>query len=438
MTYEQALDYLDSLIDFEKLGATYFGRDRFQLANVRALLQGLGRPQDSLKIVHIAGTKGKGSTAAMLDAILRASGYTVGLFTNPHLVDIRERTRVNGRMIGKRDFAAAVAAVRPLVEQINSDPDQSDITFYEAHLAVALLYFSRKRVNVAVVETGLGGRLDATNALEPVVCAITRIDHDHTDLLGDRLEDIAREKAGILKPGVPCVIGPQVPEVMPILRDQSSTVGAPVVPCPVVEAEGNADAFTVRGRRAYEGLRLPLPGRHQRENAAVAIGLAECLAGVGLRVPNEALQLGLARLKWPGRFQVLETAPTIVLDVAHNAISAQVLREGLEELLGDRPASARLLLVVGMPRDKDIAGFARILFPVAHRVFCTRADSPRAAEPEVVRGAGRGLTPELTCVPTVAAALGRARREARARDVVCVTGSFHVVGEAMLELGIRP
>lgn len=438
MTYERSLDYLDSLIDYEKLGATYFGRDRFQLANVQALLQGLGRPQDSLRVVHIAGTKGKGSTAAMLDAMLRASGHAVGLFTKPHLVDIRERTRLAGRMISKRDFAAAVTTVRPLVEQINADPDESDITFYEAHLATALLCFSQRRVDVAVVETGLGGRLDATNALDPILCAITRIDYDHTDLLGNRLQDIAREKAGILKPDVPCVIAPQVPEVTRVLRARASAAGAPIVSCPVVEADDGGETFTVKGQRLHKGLRLPLRGCHQRENAAVAVGLAECLTGLGIAVPDEAVRRGLAGLKWPGRFQVLEGAPPIVLDVAHNAISAKVLREGLEEFLGSRPPPARLFLVVGMPRDKDITAFGRTLFPIADRVFCTRADSPRAAPPERLCEAARSLTCQLTCVPTVAQAVSRARREAGARDVVCVTGSFHVVGEAMVELGIRP
>jgi dihydrofolate synthase/folylpolyglutamate synthase len=440
MTYEQAEQYLDSLIDFEKLGAAYFGRDRFQLANVRALLDGLGRPQDALKIVHIAGTKGKGSTAAMLDAILRASGCTVGLFTQPHLIDIRERTRLGGRMIPKRDFAAAVATARPLVEQINSDRQQSDITFYEAHLAIALLYFSEQQAEIGIMETGLGGRLDATNALDPVVCAITRIDYDHTDLLGDRLEDIAREKAGILKRNVPCVVAPQVPEVMAVLEEQATQVGAPLIPSPTVAVHDGSNTFTVRARQTYDELALPLAGAHQRENAALAIGLAERLAerlaDNGPEVTADAVRRGLAHVRWPGRFQVIEGAPTIVLDVAHNPVSAQVLRQGLETLLARDPEPARLLLVVGMPRDKDIPAFARIMFPLADRVFCTRAESSRAAEPERLCEAGRNLAAELIPVPTVPQALGQACRAARPHDVVCVTGSFHVVGEAMVELDI--
>ncbi|MBM3498953.1 MAG: hypothetical protein FJX74_09815, partial [Armatimonadetes bacterium] len=261
--YSDALAYLHSLIDFEKLGAVYFGRDRFQLATVRRLLAALGEPQTRLRIVHIAGTKGKGSTAAILDSILRAGGLRVGLFTQPHLVDMRERTRVDGRPLTEADFVAAVAAIRPEVDRLNAGSEGEPVTFYEAHLAAALTAFAARGVEVAVMETGLGGRLDATNALSPIATAITRIDYDHTDILGERLEDIAREKAGILKPGVPCVFAPQAPEVAEVLRQQAAAVGAPVRPCPEVIERGDG-SFDLRGARPYEGLRLPLAGRHQR------------------------------------------------------------------------------------------------------------------------------------------------------------------------------
>jgi dihydrofolate synthase/folylpolyglutamate synthase len=436
MTYDEALAYLDSLIDFEKLGAVYFGRDRFQLAGTRRLLAELGDPQERLRITHIAGTKGKGSTAAMLDAILRAHGLHVGLFTKPHLVDIRERTRVDGRLISPAEFAAAVARVRPLVARINDTPGAEPITFYEAHLAASVLYFADSGVDLAIMETGLGGRLDATNALQPVVCAITRIDYDHTEIIGDRLEDIAREKAGILKPGVPCLFAPQAPEVMAILEAQAAAVGAPVLRCPRVAVGDDPATFSVLGCRTYDRLSLPLRGGHQRENAAVAIGLAEALGSAGADLTAEAVRAGLAGLHWPGRFQVVEGQPTLILDVAHNAVSARVLKQGLEEQLSPMP-DRRLFLVVGMPRDKDIAAFADALFPLAARVICTQAHSPRAAAPEVLCGAARELGVAAVCLPTVAAGLAEARRLAGPQDVVCVTGSFHVVGEAMELLGIR-
>jgi dihydrofolate synthase / folylpolyglutamate synthase len=439
MTYAEALAWLHSLIDFERLGATYFGRDRFQLAGTRRLLTRLGDPQGRLHIVHIAGTKGKGSTATMLDAILRAHGRSVGLFTQPHLTDIRERTRVNGRMISPADFAEAVAQVRPLVAEVNDTPGNEPITFYEAHLALSVWHFARAGIEFAIMETGLGGRLDATNALEPVACAITRIDFDHTDILGDRIEGIAREKAGILKPGVPCVFQPQRPEVQQVLEAQAAAVGAPLVPFPrIVSVSDEEGPFTIEASRTYEGLSLPLTGKHQRENAAAAIALAEMLGPHGVDVSVDGVRAALTSLNWPGRFQVVEGRPTVVLDVAHNAVSAQALRDGLEHLLRSRPRGTGLVLVVGMARDKDIDAFAATLFPLAARVVCTRAESPRAASPERIFEAASALGAKGESVPTVAGALARARELAGPGGVVCVTGSFHVVGEAMVAMGIQP
>jgi dihydrofolate synthase/folylpolyglutamate synthase len=435
--YDRALGYLNSLIDFEKLGAMYFGRDRFQLATVRTLLSAVDDPQQALRIVHIAGTKGKGSTAAILDSILRAAGLRVALFTQPHLVDIRERTLVDGRPISEAEFVSAVDRVRPHADRLNAQPNAEPVTFYEAHLVAALLAFAQREAQIAIIETGLGGRLDATNALQPEATAITRVDYDHTDILGDHLEAIAREKAGILKPGVPCIFAPQAPEVTAILEAQAAAVGAPVEPLPAT-TEHNGGLLDVRGRRTYEGLRLALRGRHQHENAALSVGLAELVDPSGACVTQEAVRSGLANVRWPGRFQVLESEPTLVLDVAHNPVSAQVLRRGLEDLRAQRPARGRLLLVVGIAKDKDVPGFVGMLAPIADCVVCTQAHSPRAATPEVVAEAARALGAEIVCRPTVADALREVRRVARPEDVVCVTGSFHVVGEAMQALGIDP
>jgi len=434
--YAEALTYLNSLVDFEKLGATYFGRDRFQLSTVRRLLAELGDPQAGLQIVHIAGTKGKGSTAAMLDAILRAAGRRVGLFTQPHLVDMRERTRVFGRMLTRAEFAEAIARARPVVDGLNAEPGGEAVTFYEAHLAAALVAFAAVGVEIALMETGLGGRLDATNALTPVATAITRIDYDHTDILGERLEDIAREKAGILKPAVPCVFAPQPPEAAEVLLSQAAAVGAPVRELPRVRDQGDG-SFDIRAAGVYRGLRLPLAGRHQRENAAVAVALAEMLADLGHEIPETAVRTGLAAVTWPGRFQLLPGRPTAVLDVAHNRVSAEVLREGLRDLLAAGPGR-KALLVVGIAKDKDVPGFVEALAPVAAQMICTRAGSPRAAEPAAIEAAALACGLPTVCVPTVPEAVRHAVQVAGDRDVVCVTGSFHVVGEAMQTLGVRP
>ncbi|MGQ9730590.1 MAG: bifunctional folylpolyglutamate synthase/dihydrofolate synthase [Candidatus Zipacnadales bacterium] len=424
MTYDEALRYLESLIDFEKLGATYFGRDRFQLATVRELLKRLEHPEEAFKIVHIAGTKGKGSTAAMLDSILRTAGVRTGLFTQPHLVDIRERTLVEGRMVTQRELAQAVSRLRPNVEELNARRDVEPVTFYEAHLAAALLMFAARSVEIAIIETGLGGRLDATNALQPVVCAITRIDYDHTDILGHSIEGIAREKAGILKCGVPCVFAPQAPEVVAVLEAEAKRVAAPVVSLP------DADRF--------RNIKLSLVGNHQIENARVAVALAEILAQQGVKLEPEHIVKGLENVHWPGRFQVLWGQPTLVLDVAHNAVSAQVLREGLERLLQEREPSARLHLIVGMARDKDMKAFIHTLGPLAVSLTATRAQSPRAASPEAMAALAQGIVDDVRCISTVAKAVRTVQSTAALNDVVCVTGSFHVVGEAMQALGIEP
>ena len=437
VAYGEALAYLNSLIDFEKLGATYFARDRFQLATVRRLLHDLGDPQAGLHVVHIAGTKGKGSTAAILDSILRAAGLRVGLFTQPHLVDIRERTRVDGHPLSQAEFASAVAHVRPEVDRLNAEPDAEPVTFYEAHLAAALVAFAARGVEVAIMETGLGGRLDATNALSPVATAITRIDYDHTDILGERLEDIAREKAGILKPGVPCVFAPQTPEVAAILRDHAVATGAPERRCPAV-VERDDGTFDLLAMQTYARLSLPLAGRHQRENAAVAVALCEMLQGAGYGVPETAVRAGMAAARWPGRFQVLAGGPTLVLDVAHNRVSAQVLRAGLQGLMSSRDLRPALILVVGIAKDKDVSGFVETLAPLAALMVCTRAASPRAADPETIAASARPCGGQVVCLPTVSEALAHARKAAKASDVICVTGSFHVVGEAMQALGIEP
>jgi dihydrofolate synthase/folylpolyglutamate synthase len=324
------------------------------------------------------------------------------------------------------------------VEQINAEPEQDPTTFYEAHLAASLLFFAEEGVDFAIIETGLGGRLDATNALSPVVCAITRIDYDHTEILGDDLTDIAREKAGIIKPGVPCVLAPQAPEVSAVIEAQAASVGAPIIAGPAVEAESSGDHFTVRAGQVYGDLRLPLPGRHQRENAAVALGVVEALADFGVRPEPERVRAALETLRWPGRFQVLPGRPTVVLDVAHNAVSARALREDLERLAAEQPEAPAVILVVGMARDKDLAAFAATLFPLAAQVLCTGAHSPRAAAPEALAEAGKraGVAPRI--VATVPEALAEARSLARPQDVICITGSFHVVGEAMEALGVEP
>lgn len=432
MTYEDALVYLDGLIDFEKVGANYFGADRFQLATVRRLLEGLGSPHQRLACLHIAGTKGKGSTAAMCDALLRAAGFRVGLFTKPHLVDVRERTRLDGRMIEPGHFARMVRAMRPVIDEINADPQSADITYYEAQAALALTYFAEQEVDFAVVETGLGGRLDATNVLIPLVCGITRVDFDHVDLLGDTLAAIAAEKAGILKPGVPCVVAPQEPEALAPIAARAAEVGAPLLPPAAIEDA--RETFTLRvGEARYDGLRLPLHGTYQRVNAATGLAMVHALGAERVRLQPEQVGAGLAQVRLRGRFDIVREQPTVVLDVAHNAVSARALRETLQHVLAARRP---LIAVVGLQNDKDAEGFARELFPVCDAVVLTRFHGARSLPPEELARRVAGFAPRGQTAASVAGALAEALAQAGTDGAVCVTGSFHIVGEAMEALGV--
>ncbi len=346
MTYQEALAYLDGLIDFEKVGASYFGADRFQLSTVRRLLGALGNPQQRLACLHIAGTKGKGSTAAMADSILRACGFRVGLFTKPHLIDIRERVRLDSRMISRDDFARLVEQIKPAIHSINAEPGQQGITFYEALVALALCHFEAEGTDFAVIEAGLGGQLDATNVLEPRVCAITRIDFDHMELLGNSLREIAAEKAGILKAGVPCVVAPQEPEAMAPIVEHAAAVGAPLrAPAEVVD-QGAAFGLRLAGE-LFAPLQVPLHGQYQRLNAATALAMVDALGPGAVPLRPERVRAGLAQVRLRGRFDIVRRTPTVVLDVAHNPLSARALRETLEqmfpvladELDGDVPAA---------------------------------------------------------------------------------------------------
>ena len=293
MTYADAVAYLESLVDFERLGFRRHFADTVSLDSIRALLGLLGNPQHGLACVHIAGTKGKGSTAAILESILTAAGLRVGLFSSPHLVSFRERIRIAGEMVSEADIAWAVEQVQPGIERLRAESQLNPSTFFEAYTAMAYLLFRRDGVDLAIMETGLGGRLDATNTCEPIACAITTLGLDHTEILGDTIEQIAREKAGIIKPGVPVVTAPQEPAAMAVLQQVAQAVGA--------------RAF--QPAAVPEGLRLSLFGDHQRVNLSVALGLVDVLREQGYTISDEAVRTGCRSVRWPGRLQIVGERP---------------------------------------------------------------------------------------------------------------------------------
>ena len=410
-TLDEVLSYLARFTDYERQAHS---KRVYTLARMRRLIDALGRPDRAMKCVHIAGTKGKGSTAHMTEAILRGHGLTTGLYTSPHLVHLLERIRIDGDPIAPKAFVAVMNAMRPVLDRLRP-------TFFETMTAAAFVAFKRAKVAVAVIEVGLGGRLDATNVIEPAVCGITRIDYDHTDKLGTTLGAIAREKAGILKPGVEAVTSEIRPAALrEILRPGNplSRVGKNLCIRNVTAADSML-GFTLEGARCGPlRLRLPLLGRHQAENAAVAVGLAERVAPLA----SHRVARALGRVSLPGRVEIVSRRPLTVVDTAHNPFSARSTRAALAPFEG-----RRWNVVFGASRDKNVRGMLRALVRPGDRWFVTAAKSPRALSPAELAAMVKGSVP----VATVERALRLAVKAARPRDLVLVTGSFYVAGEAL-------
>ncbi|MDZ7385947.1 MAG: bifunctional folylpolyglutamate synthase/dihydrofolate synthase [candidate division KSB1 bacterium] len=396
------------------------------MERITALLERLGNPQGQFATVHIAGTNGKGSTAATLAAILTHAGIRTGLYTSPHLVRPEERIVVNGVPIAAEDFVELIATVRPWVNELNA-------TFFEAMTALAFLHFARQDVEIAVVEVGLGGRLDATNVIHPLLTLITSIDIDHTQQLGATVEQIALEKAGIIKPGVPCLTSAASAEARAVLRSVAEERGAPFF---TVEDLYQVADVTLTDRitrlsllnEHFSVLHLEtsLVGGHQVSNAALAVGAAHLLAQQEARITHEAVRAGLAKVHWPGRLQRISDLPTIVVDVAHNPAAVQCVVEALR-LFHFR----RLLLVMGVMRDKDYQAMVKAIAPVTHRAIAVAPATPRALPSEELAAAFRAHGVPSAVEDSPAAGLGRALSFAEPDDLILCTGSHYTVGEIL-------
>lgn len=416
MTYSTAVAYLYRL---QKHGI------KLGLATMMALMARLGMPQIRYRALHIAGTNGKGSTAAMAAAILQAAGYRVGLYTSPHLVEFRERIRVNGEMIAESQVAQLTEQLQALC-RLDLSP-----TFFEYTTAMALQHFADSGVDVAVLEVGLGGRFDATNVVTPMACAITTISLDHQEYLGTTLSSIAFEKGGIMKPGVPVVVGRLDEDAWGTIEQVAGERQAPMFRlnrdfC----AEGKTpQRFSYRGLgMQYEGLTCPLEGRHQLDNAACALALLGAAASQGITVETEAVQAGLRAVNWAGRLEVVDRRPTILLDGAHNPAAVRALADYLT--CSDRSfRSHPIVLVLGMMRDKDHRGFVEPLKCLVDAVVLTQADIPRAATALELQVSLEGLLPHPHVVPSPGEAMALAKQLATPDGLVCVTGSLMLVGE---------
>jgi len=441
--YNQALDYLYSFVDYSLKHASELAKADFNLERMRALMAELGNPQEAYPTIHIAGTKGKGSVAALCASALRAAGYKTGLYTSPHLQDFCERIQVDGQPISHAELAALVEEIKPAVARIPK------LTTFELTTALGFLYFARhtvpaslrENVNAAVIEVGLGGRLDATNIITPRVAVITSLSYDHTAVLGDTLTLIAGEKAGIIKPGVPVVSSPQKEEALKVLEKVSAERQAPLilvgreVTYQPGEQSLDGQGFSVQPAPGLLGcsvfsnqystaLWIPLLGAHQVENAATAYA---ALKASGLDVPDEAIQEGFAEVRWPGRFEIARREnPTIILDSAHNQDSFEKLAATLETYFPGR----KVTLIFGVSEDKHLAAMLTAMKPLLERVIATKADHPRALEPEKIVEMARQLGLVCEAAAPVETALKRALEfSQKDGSIVVSAGSIFVTAE---------
>ena len=425
---------------------------KFDLTHMRVLLNALDHPERRFPSVLIAGTNGKGSTAATLASILQASGLRTGLYTSPHLVRINERICINGENIDDEKFALVHDMVERTAERLIEDGELPwHPSFFEMLTAMAFEHFATSKLNIAVLEVGMGGRLDATNVVDPRVSVITDISLDHEKFLGNTIAEIAREKAGIIRPRGVVVTLPQTPAANDVIGnailDQNATAvsAAPYVP-PVSPAAPSYAPTNTGDPRILSRYPLQLPGkqilvetsligRHQLRNIALAIGAAEELSKQGFPVTAESIEQGIRETRWPGRFQVIPataSAPEYVFDVAHNPAGAWALRSTLSNSYEDR----RLIFIFGAMRDKAIAEMCEILFPLAERVIATQADNPRSATPQEITQAAQRTHAEIEPSPDVPSALARAKEIAGTDGIIVITGSIYVVGEAIRALGV--
>jgi dihydrofolate synthase/folylpolyglutamate synthase len=452
--HDAAIRFLLDRIDYERMQHMPYGVAELRLSRMTELLDLLGSPQRGMPIVHVAGTKGKGSTSAAIAAVLSAAGYRTGLFTSPHLERPEERIAVNGLACQPEELGELIADIRPAVEELDRlaarrGGGEIGPTYFEITTAAAFLHFARFEVDLAVLEVGLGGRFDATNVCTPLVSVITSISLDHTRQLGDTLSAIAGEKAGIVKPGVPVVSGVVAEEPREVIRETCRQRG-----CRLIElgtdfdfeyrparnlqeraAAGRMD-FRQHGTWDCQDIALGLMGRHQAANAAVALAALEELRQAGWNIPEEAMRRGLTNLTWPARVEVVARRPAVVLDAAHNVASIEALLDTLDESF----SAARRLLVFATTQEKDVRGMiGRLLGKFDEVVFTKYLNNPRAVPPEEMQGIALELSGRrYSAFSDPAAAWDAMHRLATPDDLICITGSFFIAAEMRRQLEVRP
>lgn len=442
--FQQALDFIYSFIDYERQRSPRT-RQTWDLKRVNNLLSRLGNPHLKIKTIHIAGSKGKGSTASMIASVLTAAGYKTGLYTSPHLHLYNERIRIDGKYITNDQIVILMEKIKPAVEAVNAEsPDKTEhLTTFEITTALGFYHFAAQKVDFQVIEVGLGGRLDATNVVQPEVSVITSISYEHMDLLGNTLTAIAGEKAGIIKRGGTVVIAPQVAEaesaITAIAQQQNAQriyVGRDIT-YESLKFDNTRQSLLVAGRMDNYELTIPLLGKYQLDNAATAIGALEVLIEKGNTIPKIKIIEGMAGVQWEGRLQILNRKPLIVADGAHNQDSMHKLCEALKQYFKFDKA----ILIIGMSADKDISGIIGELAPVFGRVIATRSVHPRSMLTAPIAAEFKKYDIEVKQTEDISVALPMALRMAGENDLICVTGSLFVASGAIeqaLILGLKP
>ncbi|HCA38893.1 MAG: folylpolyglutamate synthase/dihydrofolate synthase family protein [Phycisphaerales bacterium] len=437
-TFPSAVKSLLDRPNFERLRPGRIDRKSFKLARMESIMKALGDPHRDINAVHVAGTIGKGSTVAMMRSMLEGCGWTTGTYTSPHLMDIRERIAINGTNISQAAFAKLAKEVSKAADDV-----APDATFFEVITAMSFLHFAEAATDVAIIETGLGGRLDATNVLTPSVSLITRIDYDHQYLLGDSLAEIAREKAGIFKSGVPALSVKQEPEAEAVLREVAEKVGAELRFigkeiefssrfCVTDESGAHMRVCLLGERMRYMHLPVPLPGSHQADNCALALAALDMVGGKTDEFDESVIFRGLAKTKNPGRMDLVWNRPRILVDGAHNPASMQALMRGI----GSHLSFDSMICIFGCNEDKDVdANLEKLAIGGDKIIFTKAADQPRAMEPEdLVKRFEKLRNRTCQSAPTVEKAIQIAAQASGREDLICVTGSFYLVGETMTYL----
>ena len=454
MNYKAALAYIEGFIDYERRPDFSRQARLYNLDRISLLLELIGNPHDRLQIVHIAGSKGKGSTAALIASVLTHAGYKTGLFTSPHLITPRERCRIDGELISKSDVALYIEKLKSAIETVSTS-EFGRVSFFEIYTALAFAYFADKGTDFAVIEVGLGGRLDATNVVTPVVTVITPIGLEHTAILGETYTEIASEKAEIIKQACPLALAPQHPDAQAVFekvaRERKARIielKVPDVACKpnlreageescvstprlIQNAEGLpiAQEFDVEtDSERYPQLTMPLLGYHQFINATTAVAAIECLKQEGYTVPKDSVYAGLKNVQWHGRIQHIRSSPIVVLDGAHSPAAMEALCRTLRQSF----RYSRVTFIVSLMRDKNLTAIGNVISQTADFVIATQIpDNPRVMSAEKLQSAWKNICRKITACPTPEAAITKALSDALPTDLICVTGSLYLVGQAL-------